>query len=486
MAAAIDLPHTVPIGRPTIRSAITTRGCPVARALPDESARSRPLRTPRLLERANAKNPLPEGTLPVGAGLALAGLTAYAFLAVAKRSMSKDEFSSLGVLWAFVFLIGPGFYLPVEQEVGRAISARRALGLGGGPVVRRAAVLAAALAGTLVVVSLATSPVLLDKLFDDEALLFGGFLIAIVSYAVMHLTRGAYSGNGYFGAYGFIFGAEGIIRLIACIALAVVGVKTAGPYGLVMGLAPFLTLFIILRRQRDFLQEGPEATFQELSVALGWLLAASVFAQLLVNCAPIAAKLLADENESEVPGHILSGLLIARVPLFFFQAVQAALLPKLAAQAAEGRHEDFRSGLRRLTAAVAAVGIIGTLVALTIGPTVVKIMFEDDTNLTRSDLLFLAAASACIMLGLTFAQALIALAGYARAALGWAAGVAAWFAVTAVPSDDLLMRVERGFLAGTVVAFVALAVLLWQRMRGMLPTSAAELYEAVSHEFAEP
>jgi len=444
------------------------------------------LRTPRLLERANAKNPLPEGTLPVGVGLALAGLTAYAFLAIAKRSLGDDAYSSLGALWAFVFLIGPGFYLPVEQEVGRAISARRALSLGGGPVVRRAAVLAAGLAATLVVITLVASPVLLDRLFDSEVLLLVGFLIAIVSYAAMHLTRGAYAGNGYFGAYGFIFGAEGTIRLIACIALAVAGVATAGPYGLVMGLAPFLTLFIILKRQRNFLQPGPEAEWQELSVALGWLLAASVFAQLLVNCAPIAAKLLANDDQSKVPGHILSGLLIARIPLFFFQAVQAALLPKLAAQAAEGRHDDFRTGLRRLTLAVAGVGILGTLVALTIGPTVVKIMFESDTALNRTDLVVLAGASAFIMLGLTFAQALIALGAYARAALGWAVGVVAWFVVTAVPSDDLLLRVERGFLAGTFVAFVGLAILLWHRMRGMLPTPASDLYEAVSHEYAEP
>jgi hypothetical protein len=429
---------------------------------------------------------LPEGTLPVGAGLALAGLTAYAFLAIAKRSLSDDGYSSLGALWAFVFLIGPGFYLPVEQEVGRAISARRALGIGGGPVVRRAAVLAAGLAGVLVVITAATSPVLLDRLFDSDVLLLVGFLVAIVSYAVMHLTRGAYSGNGYFGAYGFIFGAEGVIRLLACVVLAVVGVKSAGPYGLVMGIAPLVTMIVILRRQRNFLQEGPEATFQELSVALGWLLAGAVFAQLLVNCAPIAAKVMANDQQSKVAGHVLSGLLIARIPLFFFQAVQAALLPKLAAQAAEGRHADFRAGLRRLTAVVAAVGALGTLVALTIGPTVVQIMFESDTKLSRTDLVFLAGASACIMLGITFGQALIALGSYARAALGWAGGVVAWFAVTAVPSHDLLLRVERGFLAGTVVAFVALAVVLWQRMQGMVPASARDLYEAVSHEYAEP
>jgi O-antigen/teichoic acid export membrane protein len=481
MAARPASPHTDPLGRATIRSAVRPRSSRGPSVFQEPQ-----LRTPRLLERANAKNLLPEGTAPVAAGLVLAGLSAYAFLAVAKRSLSDDGYSSLGALWAFVFLIGPGFYLPVEQEVGRAISARRALGLGGGPVVRRAAVLAAGLGATLVVVTLATSPVLLSRLFDSQVLLLVGFLIAIVTYAAMHLTRGAYSGNGYFGAYGFIFGAEGVIRLIACGVLAVVGVETAGPYGLVMGLAPFVTLFIILRRERDFFQPGPDATWQELSVAMGWLLAASVFAQMLVNCAPIAAKVLANPAQSKVAGHVLSGLLIARIPLIFFQAVQAALLPKLAAQAAEGRNDDFRSGLRRLTMAVAAVGVIGSLAALTIGPTVVKIMFESDTNLTRSDLLFLAAASACIMLGLTFAQALIALGGYARAALGWAAGVVAWFVMTAIPSHDLLLRVERGFLVGTIVAFVTLAVLLYQRMQGMLPTSARELYTAVSHEFAEP
>ncbi len=422
----------------------------------------------------------------MGAGLAIGGLTAYTFLAVAKRSLTDDAYSSLGAMWAFVFLVGPGFYLPVEQEVGRAISARRALGIGGWPVMRKAAVLAGGLAAVLLVVSLAISPILVDKLFDHEWWLFAGFLIAIVTFSAMHLVRGGYSGNGHFGAYGFIFGAEGFLRLAGCIILAVIGVEQAGPYGVVMGVAPLVTLVIVLGRNRDFRQPGPEADWQELTVALWWLLAASVFAQLLVNCAPIAAKLLADDSEKQVAGHILSGLLIARIPLFFFQAVQAALLPKLAAQAAEGRHDDFRQGLRRLTIGVAGVGVIGSLVALTIGPTVVKIMFEKDTDLTRTDLLFLAAASACIMLGLTFAQALIALGSHAAAAAGWGAGVVAWFVVTAIPSDDLLMRVERGFLSGTVIAAAALGALLRQRLKGVTTASAQDLYEAVAHEFVEP
>jgi O-antigen/teichoic acid export membrane protein len=41
-------------------------------------------------------------------------------------------------------------------------------------------------------------------------------------------------------------------------------------------------------------------------------------------------------------------VLLARVPLFLFQAVQAALLPRLARLAAEGEIDEFRAGFRRL------------------------------------------------------------------------------------------------------------------------------------------
>ncbi len=426
--------------------------------------------------------------MSVGVGLALAGLTAYAFLAISDRALDEQSYSALGALWVFIFLIGPGFYIPLEQEVGRAISERRALGQGGGPVVRKAARLAVGLGAILVVVSLATSPLLLDRLFDDHTLLFVGFLIGIVGYAALHLVRGAYSGNGQFGAYGGLFGSEGVLRVAGCIALAIIGVDNVGWYGIVMGAAPLLALGVALSRNRDFDQPGPPARYSELSSNLGWLLGASVFTQLLVNCAPLAAKILADDSESHAAGRILNGLLIARIPLFFFQAVQAALLPKLAAQAAEGRHDDFKQGLQRLMIGVIGVGVIGTAAAISIGPTVVEILFgqpELGEELTRTDLGYLAAASAFIMIAVTFAQALIALNGHSRAALGWAVGVLGFVVVTAI-GTDVVTRVERGFLAGTCVATVVLGALLSARMRDQMPDSAAPLYEAVSHEFVEP
>ena len=40
---------------------------------------------------AAAKNPVPEGTYAVGAGLAIAGLSAYAFQILAARQLDRAE-----------------------------------------------------------------------------------------------------------------------------------------------------------------------------------------------------------------------------------------------------------------------------------------------------------------------------------------------------------------------------------------------------------
>src|SRR5579862_247981 len=102
-----------------------------------------------------ARRMVPEGTFAVGAGLAISGITAYGFQILAFRGLSKPDYAALNALWVFVFVLAPGVFLPLEQEVGRAVSARRARGVGGGPVVRRAGLLGGVfsilLAGAIVV-----------------------------------------------------------------------------------------------------------------------------------------------------------------------------------------------------------------------------------------------------------------------------------------------------------------------------------------------
>ena len=427
------------------------------------------------------KNPLPEGTIAVGAGLIIGGVTAYGFLSISARALSEEAYAPLAVLWALMYVAGPGFFLPLEQEVSRGLASRRARGIGGGPLVKRALLAGGVIAALLLVATAATGGVLLDHLFDEDVLLLLGFMLGLAGYFLIHLLRGTLSGNGRFSTYGWLVASESVIRLVACGALAVVGVSTAGPFGLVLGIAPFAAVALTVRRERNMITPGPDAPWAELSTAIGWLLAASVLAQLLVNSGVFAVELLADESEKDIAGRFLNGLIIARVPLFMFQAVQASLLPALAAHAGAGRHEDFRIGLRRLIIVVVGIGAVATVTAWAIGPTVVEILFGEGFRLERTDLAYLAGASAAYMLALALAQALIALAAYARVVVGWATGLVVFVLVTASQSG-LLNRVEGGFLAGSVAAAATMAVMVASRLaQGHVDADSADLVQA-SHD----
>ena len=89
--------------------------------------------------------PLPEGTLPVGAGLLIAGLSSFAFFKLGQVALGKELFKPIMALWFVAFTLVPGFFIPVEQELGRALAHRRALGQGGRQVVSRVLTLAVGL-----------------------------------------------------------------------------------------------------------------------------------------------------------------------------------------------------------------------------------------------------------------------------------------------------------------------------------------------------
>ena len=430
-------------------------------------------------------NPLPEGTLAVGAGLIVSGITSYGFLAISARALGPEKYAPLGVLWALTYVVCPGVFLPLEQEVGRALSTRRAKGVGGGPLIRRAALAGGVAAAVLIAATAATGPLSLSHLFDNKVMLLVALMVALGGYYVEFLVRGVLSGNGRFKAYGVILGSEALLRMLACFALAVVGVDTVGPFGVIIGIAPVAATLIGVRKERNLVTPGPDAPWSELSTALGYLLAGSVMAQLLVNAGVFAVQILADADQrgpGGVAGRFLNGLIIARVPLFMFQAVQAALLPKLAHLAGEGRHEDFRTGLKRLLAVVVGIGVLATVTAFVIGPFVVTTLFGKGFELSHKDLGYLAGGSAIYMLALALAQALIALANYSRVVLGWAAGLVAFVAVTAI-GGELLPRVEHGFLAGSIAAAIVMGVSVHSLLsRGLAGTHDADELVDASHQ----
>ena len=157
------------------------------------------------------------------------------------------------VLWVIAFTAAPGFFQPLEQEMARAIAARRARHTGSAPVIQRGALTGGMIASGLVVVIIIAALVspLVDSLFKGQTLLVGALVIMLVGYFAEHMTRGVLAGYDRFGPYGLLVGSEGLLRLAACVVLAVIGVETAGPYGLLVAIAPFAAVAIALRDPRS-------------------------------------------------------------------------------------------------------------------------------------------------------------------------------------------------------------------------------------------
>jgi O-antigen/teichoic acid export membrane protein len=228
-----------------------------------------------------------------------------------------------------------------------------------------------------------------------------------------------------------------------------------------------------MRGQKGLLEPGPTAPYSELSTAIGYLLLGSVLCQVLSYSSYITAVALQTSAQSNKVGDFAAGILIARIPILGFQAVQAALLPKLARLAGAGKDDEFRSALRQLVMIVLGVGIVGVVGGFAAGHFAGRVLFGTKFTLANRDVGLLAIGSGGFIFALTLAQALIALRSYAAAALSWLVGIVGCVIGAAV-THDLFLRSELSFGVGAVFAAVAMLGCLAVRLRSGVPMGTME------------
>ncbi|MCU1392363.1 MAG: hypothetical protein JWM34_791 [Ilumatobacteraceae bacterium] len=429
--------------------------------------------------------PLPEGTLPVGVGLLVNGISSYAFFKIGKSALGEVDFKPISSLWFATFFLAPGFFIPLEQELGRSIAQRRARGQGGLPLVRRVLPLALILAALVTLIILIASGQITDRFFDGDWVVTAALLIGFLAYLPGHIARGICAGHGRFSSYGIVIGFDGATKIIGCTVLWASGVKAIGAYAMVVALAPLLGFFVVMFRRDLGADPGPEASWSEVTPNLGWLLAGSVVSAGLVNAGPIMLDLF-EHGKGDAAAQTVtwfgSGVLLGRIPLFMFQAVQAALLPRLAGLAGAGKLDEFRHGLRNLLLVVAGVAAAGALGAAAIGPTLLEKAFQ--AHLETRTITMLALGSGIYMIALTFAQAVIALHGHSLVALGWLVGLVTFVLVVWLSSHDALLRVELALVASSVAAALSFALALRMRLAaGVAPDLGSLVEAAVDHPY---
>lgn len=410
---------------------------------------------------------LPLGTSPVAAGLVVNGVCTYLFLSLPARSGQLDpaEYGVVSALWFAAYLVGPGLFLPLEQELARRVADARARGTDArDPVLRALRFVGAATAMVGLVGAVAVAPVA-DAVFAGNRAAVGVLVAAVGGTGLMQWAKGWLAGAGAFSRYGALVAAEGVGRAGWVVAAVVVGAQGATPYLVPVALAPVLAVVVSLARWPGRTASGADerGAGSPIAGAIGTLVVAQTGAQFLMNGVPLAAALLATSADQDLVGRLGAAVVLARTPLFLFQAIQAALLPGLATSLAEGDHDGFRSALTRVAVALSGLGALAVAGGAALGPWTTALLFGADFDVSATVFAALVASAILIVLALVVAQALVALDAHRLVALGWVVGALA-FVVAVVPPSDLAARVTVAGVVGPAVALVALAACLRSRL----------------------
>ena len=402
---------------------------------------------------------VPTGSLPVAAGLLANGASALVFLALARRDLSAELYSILAVVWVVLFTLGPGVFVPVEQELARQVSSRRALGVAYVDVLRQAVLLVLAVLGLLIALLVGIAGLTKTASWFDKPASMAWLIAAVASVAAASLARGMYAGTGKFGRYGAQLGLDGVLRLVAGAGLLLSKSGDLAMWVAVLAVAQALSVVVTWPRR---LYQGPptvatRASRLTFSVATGALLIATVASQSVANGGVVLTHLDSSYKTADAPGRVLIALIVTRVPLFLYAAVQASLLPKLAHLVAVGDDAGFRRLINSTVSASVGISVVNLIAVAFLGGWMMSHIFAV-RPLGRGTLVLLAAGSAVFIVASIGGQGLIARARHQRTAAAWLAALAALgICFASLSSLEVEHRVAVSFLAAASVATMFVA-----------------------------
>ncbi len=419
---------------------------------------------------------LPKGTSQVAAGIMVNGLATYLFLLIPARSgrLDPSTYAVFSALWFAAYLVGPGLYVPLEQELSRLTARARAAGRAGDGAALAALKVVGVSSGVVGLVLIIGRRAVGEWFFDDRAVVTIILAASIVSSGVVQWTKGWLGGSHQFGRYAVLVGAEGIVRAVAVAVLALAGVTSPAAYAVPVAASPLLAAAIVLIGSRPELRVGEPQPARPVATAIATLSVAQLGAQFLMNGVPLSLALFAGPDQTEVVGRLGAALVLARVPLFLFQAVQAVLLPGLATMIEHGDLAGFGRRVRVVTGGLAALGAVAVVGGAALGPFATRVLFGSEFEATSIEFGALSLSAIIIVLALVAGQALIALDADRLVAFGWSSGALAFVVVGAIGSD----LEARALTAGIVGPLVAVAVLghgYFERLSARTDAQALEI-----------
>ncbi len=412
-------------------------------------------RRSRLLAAGTARR----GALLLSAGTVGSGLLAYAFNAVAARSLGPDAYGPIALLWAGMFLVAVVLFRPLEQTLSRAIAERKAQDVDARGAVRSVVRLGIVTATLAAAACLALWAPLTDRLFDGNGTLTLALAAGIVGYAASYLVRGVLGGVRWFGGYGTLLLADGSVRL--ALALPLVAVASQDLAAAAVALAAFagaVAPLVVpgwrrrtaLRAERTSRFDVGEAT--RFAVPVGVVAAAD---QILLSGGPLLVALTAPGNATKAAGIVFAATMLVRAPAYLFQGVAAALMPSLTTLEVLEDRGRFRRALGRTLLALgafSAVLVVGVAVA---GPASMGLLYGSGFSAGRADLVVLALGVGLYLTGATLYQAALARRRTVASAASWALAAAVFVGLELALPGAALHRVSVAFAVAALVLAAA-------------------------------
>jgi O-antigen/teichoic acid export membrane protein len=399
------------------------------------------------------------------------GFIVYLYFALASHNLDREDYGDVTTLWLVVFVTVATLYRPVEQLLSRTIAERHAReGFRGRPL-RVAATIQAVVAGTVTALCLVLRGPIEDELLSGSSTLYWILVVSIAAYAGTFFARGFFAGHRRFGLYSAVLLSDACARILFPLAVAV-GIAS-GVTAIALGIAagPLVSLLlapavvaIAVRGRAGIEPEAPpepppERTGSdgpEFTLAHGGGFAAAVLLivfseQLFLSSGAFVVRVT---EGAAATGFIFNVLMLARAPIYLFQAVATSLLPhltRLRYRPGMGGADAFRLSVNVTLGSVAAFAAAVVVVVLVAGPDLMQVAFGDKFTYDRTGLLIVSVGMGFYLAAATLNQAALAQGRAQRAAVCWIGCALAYVGWNLLPVLDEFRRVEVGFAVAATI-----------------------------------
>lgn len=383
----------------------------------------------------------------VAGGSAFSAVAMYIVMMIGARTLTAYDAATLLVFIAAYQLV-TGLLSGVTTELTRTMANARVSGRTDGPRVRSVIGVTSLALGAVVI---ASSPLWISAFPASRSALVAALTVTAIGFSGHAAMVGALGGRAAWGGAASAVSLEALVRLVGTCLAALLGLALLGFAG-ALAVASFAWLLLVALSpdaRRTLEARTDVATAQlvrRLLAAVGALAASS----LLMAGYPLLLSLTTPAREIAASPALLQAISLTRapllIPLMAFQTMLIALF-------IDHRDRAART-LAMLGAGLAAITVVGAVLAWLIGPWLMRVLFTYEIG---GSTLALLTAAAGILAGISLAGALCqALEHHASFIAGWALACIVSILLLLVPGT-ITTRALLSLLIGPTVGLVAMA-----------------------------